>query len=100
MFTLPPLPYADNALDHFRWLEAQGVECIACDLLDREALETLPRLPNLVFMAGHKFGATGNASLTWMMNVGVPMRVAPPGPGTLQARSVESLYVMFASRVR
>ncbi|HLS57613.1 MAG TPA: epimerase, partial [Zeimonas sp.] len=31
---------------------------------------------NLVFMAGHKFGAADNASLTWMMNVGVPMMVA------------------------
>ena len=27
-------------------------------------------------MAGHKFGATGNPSLTWMMNVGVPAMVA------------------------
>ena len=27
-------------------------------------------------MAGHKFGAAGNASLTWMMNVGVPAMVA------------------------
>ena len=31
---------------------------------------------NIVFMAGHKFGAADNASLTWMMNVGVPMMVA------------------------
>ena len=27
-------------------------------------------------MAGHKFGAAGNPSLTWMMNVGVPATVA------------------------
>src|SRR5690606_15365977 len=61
-------------------LEAHGVECIACDLLDRTALERLPNVAdgvrNVVFMAGHKFGAAGNASLTWMMNVGVPMNVA------------------------
>jgi nucleoside-diphosphate-sugar epimerase len=61
-------------------LERHGVECIACDLLDRAALERLPNVAdgvrNLVFMAGHKFGAAGNASLTWMMNVGVPMMVA------------------------
>ena len=61
-------------------LEAHGVECIACDLLDRHALESLPNVAdgvrNCVFMAGHKFGAAGNASLTWMMNVGVPMMVA------------------------
>ena len=61
-------------------LESHGVECIACDLLDRQALEQLPNVAqgvrNCVFMAGHKFGAAGNASLTWMMNVGVPMMVA------------------------
>jgi nucleoside-diphosphate-sugar epimerase len=57
-------------------LEAVGVECIACDLLEGAALERLPRVPNVVFMAGHKFGAAGNAALTWAMNVGVPFRVA------------------------
>lgn len=57
-------------------LEAQGVECIACDLLERAALERLPRAANVVFMAGHKFGAAGNAGLTWAMNVAVPFMVA------------------------
>jgi nucleoside-diphosphate-sugar epimerase len=57
-------------------LEAHGIECIACDLLDRDALERLPRAPNLVFMAGHKFGAAGNAAFTWAMNVRVPYMVA------------------------
>ena len=53
-----------------------GVECIACDLLDRASLERLPRVKHVVFMAGHKFGAAGNPSLTWAMNVGVPFMVA------------------------
>ena len=57
-------------------LESQGIECLACDLLDRDALSKLPRLPNLVFMAGHKFGAAGNAAFTWAMNVRVPYMVA------------------------
>lgn len=57
-------------------LEAQGIECIACDLLERAALERLPRAANVVFMAGHKFGASGNAGLTWAMNVAVPFMVA------------------------
>ena len=57
-------------------LESQGIECIACDLLDRAALERLPRAPNVVFMAGHKFGATGNPAFTWAMNTGVPLMVA------------------------
>ncbi len=61
-------------------LEAQGIECIACDLMDRAALNQLPNVAhgvrNCVFMAGHKFGASGNPALTWMMNVGVPAMVA------------------------
>ena len=61
-------------------LETWGVECIACDLLEREALERLPRAPNVVFMAGHKFGVAGgtagSAAFTWAMNVGVPYMVA------------------------
>lgn len=57
-------------------LEGQGVECIACDLLERSALEGLPRAPNIVFMAGHKFGAAGNPAFTWAMNTGAPLMVA------------------------
>jgi len=57
-------------------LEASGVECIACDLLDRAALERLPRAKNVVFMAGHKFGAATDPSFTWAMTVAVPFMVA------------------------
>jgi nucleoside-diphosphate-sugar epimerase len=61
-------------------LQAHGVECISCDLLDRAAVERLPNVgdgvKNIVYMAGHKFGAAGNPSMTWMMNVGVPAMVA------------------------
>jgi nucleoside-diphosphate-sugar epimerase len=57
-------------------LESQGIECIACDLLERAALERLPRAPNVVFMAGHKFGAAGDPAFTWAMNAGVPFMAA------------------------
>ena len=40
-----------------RRLEAHGVETIACDLLDRAAIAALPRLANVVFMVGRKFGS-------------------------------------------
>jgi nucleoside-diphosphate-sugar epimerase len=59
-----------------RALEDAGVEAIACDLLDGRAVAALPRCPNVVFMAGMKFGATGNLPLTWAMNVHVPAVVA------------------------
>ena len=57
-------------------LTSWGIECIPCDLLDRAALERLPRPKNVVFMAGHKFGASGEPWLTWAMNVAVPHMVA------------------------
>jgi nucleoside-diphosphate-sugar epimerase len=57
-------------------LERRGVETIACDLLDRGAVERLPPLANVVFMAGRKFGAEGDLPLTWAMNVQVPAIVA------------------------
>jgi len=57
-------------------LEAWGVETVACDLLDREALARLPDVPNVVFMAGHKFGSAGNEGFTWAMNAHVPALVA------------------------
>jgi nucleoside-diphosphate-sugar epimerase len=59
-----------------RALEEAGVEAIACDLLDEQAVAALPRCPNVIFMAGMKFGATGNLPLTWAMNVHVPAIVA------------------------
>lgn len=61
-------------------LREVGVEPISCDLLDREAIARLPRhtegVNNVVFMAGHKFGASGNPAFTWAMNVAVPWMVA------------------------
>ncbi len=57
-------------------LAKAGVEAIPADLLDRAALEKLPKIANIVFMAGRKFGAAGNVPLTWAMNVQVPAMVA------------------------
>jgi nucleoside-diphosphate-sugar epimerase len=57
-------------------LEAEGVDTIAADLLDPRALAALPDAPNVVFMAGQKFGTTGNPASTWAMNAAVPAFVA------------------------
>lgn len=57
-------------------LTRAGVDTIPADLLDRAALERLPKAANIVFMAGRKFGAAGNVPLTWAMNVHVPAMVA------------------------
>lgn len=57
-------------------LEAKGIETIACDLLNDEALSKLPYAPNVIYMAGNKFGTQGNEHFTWAMNSYLPGRVA------------------------
>ncbi len=57
-------------------LGACGVETIAGDLLDMAAVQGLPLVRNVIFMAGRKFGAQDNPALTWAMNVHVPAIVA------------------------
>ena len=57
-------------------LERHGIETIQCDLLDRDAVAALPDIPNIVFMAGRKFGSAGAEWLTWAMNAHVPALVA------------------------
>jgi len=61
-------------------LQSQGIECIEADLLSREAIAALPDAPNIVFMAGRKFGSTGSEWLTWAMNAHVPALVAERFP--------------------
>jgi nucleoside-diphosphate-sugar epimerase len=53
-------------------LRAHGIETIRCDLLDEASVAALPLTPNVIFMAGRKFGSTGDESLTWAMNCLVP----------------------------
>ncbi len=63
-------------------IEAAGVETITCDLLDREAVANLPRLENVVYMAGKKFGTAGSEPFTWAMNAVVPAHVGEQFSGT------------------
>jgi nucleoside-diphosphate-sugar epimerase len=58
------------------WLETRGIETLNCDLLDEAAIQALPKVKNIIFMAGRKFGAEGDLSLTWAMNAHVPALVA------------------------
>lgn len=53
-------------------LQSWGVETIRCDLLDAAAVARLPDAPNIVYLAGRKFGSTGDEPLTWAMNCVVP----------------------------
>ncbi|HST11789.1 MAG TPA: NAD(P)-dependent oxidoreductase, partial [Terriglobales bacterium] len=57
-------------------LHAQGIETISCDLLEPGALDRLPEIPNVIFMAARKFGSSGAEHLTWAMNTYLPGLVA------------------------
>ena len=57
-------------------LNDQGIQTISMDLLDDGALQQLPEVENVIYMAGTKFGTTGNESTTWAMNAYLPGRVA------------------------
>ncbi len=66
--------FSDRAAE--KLLQECGVETISADLLDFDRLATLPDAPNLVFMAGRKFGSAGAPHLTWATNAALPARVA------------------------
>ena len=65
-----------------RALEAAGVVVCPADLLDRAALGRLPDAPNVVFMAGQKFGTRGSPTHTWAMNAWVPALCAERWAGS------------------
>ncbi len=53
-------------------LRSQDVEIVHADLLDPRAIAALPDAPNIVFMAGQKFGTAASPASTWAMNAAVP----------------------------
>src|SRR4029453_3514596 len=58
-FSSPELP---------RQLGGWGMETITADLLDLDAVARLPDVPNVIYMAGMKFGSSGQQARTWAMN--------------------------------
>jgi hypothetical protein len=61
-------------------LEREGIRTVSCDLLDRAAVAELPDCPNILFLAGQKFGTSSGPELTWAMNTLVPANVAERFP--------------------
>ena len=66
--------YSDAAIRD--QMEGWEIETIQADLLNEDEVEALPKLENVIFMAGMKFGASGNQPLTWAMNTHCPALVA------------------------
>jgi hypothetical protein len=57
-------------------IESLGIETIQGDLLEQEFINSLPKVKNVIFLAGMKFGAEGKLPFTWAMNSYVPAMVA------------------------
>ncbi len=78
---------------HEAHLQAHGVETMRCDLLDEAAVAQLPDAPLVVYMAGRKFGSSGDESLTWAMNTWLPSIVARRYAGSrIAAFSTGNVY--------
>jgi nucleoside-diphosphate-sugar epimerase len=60
---------APGAAEEF---QQHGIEVIATDLLASNAVAYLPHAPNVIYMAGMKFGSTGQEPMTWAMNAWLP----------------------------
>ena len=57
-------------------LRLMGVHVLTGDLADRSSTAALPPAPNVIFMAGQKFGTQDAPHRTWMTNTIVPYLVA------------------------
>jgi nucleoside-diphosphate-sugar epimerase len=78
-------------------LHENGIETIRCDLLDRTAVAALPDAPNVIFMAGQKFGTREAPSSTWAMNVVLPSIAAERyAQSRIVAFSTGNVYALSA----
>lgn len=57
-------------------LEQNGIQLCPGDLLEEAQLKALPQTPNVLYMAGRKFGTDGGEWQTWAMNATLPAMVA------------------------
>ncbi len=57
-------------------LRDNGVELAKADLMDGDQLAALPSAPNVIYLAGRKFGTSGGEHQTWALNSYLPGLVA------------------------
>ena len=78
-----------------RALEDAGLETVQADLLDPDHAPSLPDADRVMYMAGLKFGTTGNEAATWAMNTLPPESVCRRYAGkTIVAYSTGAVYDM------
>jgi nucleoside-diphosphate-sugar epimerase len=57
-------------------MEKAQITTVEADLLDEASYRALPEAENVFYLAGMKFGSTGNQPLTWALNSFLPTLVA------------------------
>jgi len=70
-------------------LEKYGVETIPADLLNDEDLAKIPVCPNILYLAGQKFGTSDSPEVAWAMNAVLPAKVCE--------RFAQSRFVAFST---
>jgi nucleoside-diphosphate-sugar epimerase len=77
-------------------IERSGIETIAADLFDEKELGALPEAPNLIYLAGQKFGTAQNEARTWAINALLPGLVARCFPASrMVAFSTGHVYPLW-----
>jgi nucleoside-diphosphate-sugar epimerase len=75
-----------------------GIEVVRADLTDADAVAGLPDAPNVIFLAGQKFGTVDSPGATWMTNVVLPAAVASRYRGSrIVALSTGNVYPLSRS---
>ena len=78
--------------------QAHGIETIRCDLLDEAAVAQLPSAPNVIYLAGMKFGSAERTATTWAMNACLPAVVCRKyRAGRIVAFSTGAIYGLTKS---
>ena len=76
-------------------LTSIGVELVRANLLEPSDVARLPVAPNVIYMAGQKFGTSDVPSLTWMTNTVTPALVADRYRGArIVAFSTGNVYAL------
>jgi len=74
-------------------LQSWGVQTFTGDLLDEAFVASLPDAANIVYLAGMKFGSSGNTSLTWALNTYLPSIICKRYPQSrIAAFSTGNVY--------
>ena len=80
-------------------LKSQGILTIQCDLLDLEAVKRLPKIQNVIFLVGRKFGSIGNEPITWAVNTICAQHTAQTfGTSNIVAFSTGCVYPLMDAK--